>query len=95
MPFAAEEEEDIYERIADGENLIENITREYDARLIRSSLGQVKGKYREVLLLRYFEEKSYAEISDILKIPEGTVAVYLNRGKKDLKEILSKERTNR
>ena len=39
-------------------------------------------KYRQVLILRYFEEMSYEEISDILKIPEGTVATRINRAKK-------------
>jgi RNA polymerase sigma-70 factor (ECF subfamily) len=39
-------------------------------------------KYRQVLILRYFEEMSYEEISDILKIPEGTVTTRINRAKK-------------
>jgi RNA polymerase sigma-70 factor (ECF subfamily) len=39
-------------------------------------------KYREVLVLRYFEEKDYQEISDILKKPKGTVSTLINRAKK-------------
>ncbi|MBK8671315.1 MAG: hypothetical protein IPN89_18485 [Saprospiraceae bacterium] len=31
--------------------------------------------------LKYLEDKSYIEISDILKIPEGTVATRINRAK--------------
>ncbi len=49
-------------------------------------------KYKTVLILKYFEEKDYAEISDILKIPEGTVATNLNRAKKAFKELSVKHR---
>lgn len=47
-------------------------------------------KYKDVLILKYFEEKNYQEISDILKIPEGTVATNLNRAKKSFSELASK-----
>ncbi|MBU0990876.1 MAG: RNA polymerase sigma factor [Proteobacteria bacterium] len=49
---------------------------------IRKALFHLPEKYREVLVLRYFEEKSYGEIGDILKIPQGTVATMVNRAKK-------------
>lgn len=45
-------------------------------------LPLLKQEYREVLVLKYLENKSYEEISDILKIPEGTVATRLSRAKK-------------
>ncbi len=44
-------------------------------------------KYREVLILKFFEDKSYREISDILKKPEGTVATLINRAKKKFKKV--------
>lgn len=56
-----------------------------------NSLQQLPLKYREVLILKYFEKMSYEEISDILKIPEGTVAVRMNRAKKMLREIIEKQ----
>lgn len=43
--------------------------------------------YKSVLVLKFFEDKSYEEISDILKIPEGTVATRLNRAKKTFQEL--------
>lgn len=46
-------------------------------------------KYSNVLILKYFEDKNYEEISDILKIPEGTVATNLNRAKKAFSELAS------
>ena len=66
------------------------------ARSIASdALNQISEKYRIVIILRFFEEKSYTEISDILQIPEGTVATYINRGKKELNEMLLSERINK
>lgn len=47
-------------------------------------------KYKEVLVLRFFEEKSYDEISDILRKPPGTIATLLNRAKKQFKEKANK-----
>ncbi len=38
-------------------------------------------KYREVMILKFLEEKNYEEIMDIVKKPKGTVASLLSRGK--------------
>ena len=40
--------------------------------------------YREVVLLRYFEEMSYSDISGCLEISEGTVKSRLNRARQIL-----------
>jgi RNA polymerase sigma-70 factor, ECF subfamily len=58
-------------------------------RIIEEVLPLLKQEYREVLVLKYLEDKSYTEISDILKIPEGTVATRINRAKKSFKELAS------
>jgi RNA polymerase sigma-70 factor, ECF subfamily len=55
-------------------------------KMIDESLSRIESKYREVLVLYYFEELSYKEISDILRIPIGTVGVRVMRGKEVLKE---------
>ena len=51
-------------------------------------LGKISPKYREVLVLYYFEEMNYQEIADILRIPVSTVGVRLKRGKTILKKII-------
>ncbi len=53
------------------------------------ALAQLEDKYRDVLRLRYFEHKEYDEISDILRIPVGSVGTLLHRGKKQLKTALN------
>lgn len=46
--------------------------------------------YSEPLSLYYIDEKSYKEISEILRIPMGTVAVRINRAKKIMKNLCQK-----
>jgi RNA polymerase sigma-70 factor (ECF subfamily) len=46
-------------------------------------------KYKTVLVLKFMENMSYEEISDVLKIPEGTVATWINRAKKKFTEMAS------
>ncbi len=58
---------------------------------IKQSLSKIDIKYREVIILKYFEEKSYQEISDILKKPSGTVATLINRAKKKLAKEISNQ----
>ena len=48
--------------------------------------------YRTILLLKYFEGMTYQEISDVLRIPEGTVAVQLNRAKKRFSKLASEQK---
>jgi RNA polymerase sigma-70 factor, ECF subfamily len=57
---------------------------------IQSVFAQMDIKYIEVLQLRYFEQKDYKEISDILKKPTGTVSTLLSRAKKQFKQEASK-----
>lgn len=45
---------------------------------------------KSVILLYFWEDKSYEEISDILHLPIGTVGTYLNRAKVKIKACLEK-----
>ena len=60
---------------------------------IESLFDKLDVKYREVMVLKYFEEKSYDEISDILKKPVGTIGTLLNRAKKQFKELYMAEQS--
>lgn len=63
-----------------------------NADIIHDALLQLPGKYKEVILLRYFEYKEYDEISDILKIPAGSVGTLLHRGKKKLLRAINTDK---
>ncbi|MCB9815634.1 sigma-70 family RNA polymerase sigma factor [Candidatus Nomurabacteria bacterium] len=58
---------------------------------VNEAMLKIDEKYREVLILRFFEHKEYDEISDILKIPLGSVGTLLHRGKKQLASALNQE----
>jgi RNA polymerase sigma-70 factor (ECF subfamily) len=57
---------------------------------VEECLKEIPLLYSEPLSLYYIDEKSYQEISDILRIPMGTVAVRINRAKKLMKNICQK-----
>lgn len=59
---------------------------------INSVLMGISQKYRDVLILKFLEEKSYQEISDILKKPLGTVASLMNKAKQEFKSELARKK---
>jgi len=55
---------------------------------IRSALKRLPHKYREVLILRFYLEKSYEEIGSIIGKPRNTVGTLINRAKKKMGVLL-------
>lgn len=60
-----------------------------NAEEVSDALNKIDEKYREAIILRFFEGKEYEEISDILKIPIGSVGTLIFRGKKQLQNVLN------
>ena len=60
---------------------------------VAQALEQLPEEFRLVLLMYYFEELSYAQIAEQLKIPIGTVMSRLSRGKSHLKTALDKSQS--
>lgn len=56
--------------------------------MVRDCLFDLPLKYREPLLLYYLQQRSYKEISDIMRVPIGTVGTNITRGKQKLKEMV-------
>jgi len=56
--------------------------------VIQKALDKLKTKYREVIVLHYFEEKSYQEIAEILNTSTNSVGTLLRRGRMKLQDIL-------
>ena len=57
-------------------------------RILDRHLKEIDAKYREPLVLYYFEEMDYKQIAEILTIPVSTVGVRLQRGKAMLKKMV-------
>lgn len=90
------------ELTADDENwssslpdLTRSVSDEVESKMLsdkaKKIIGQLPIKYREPLVLYYYSNQSYQEISDILKIPVVTVGTRINRAKKRLKSEFVKE----
>ncbi len=56
--------------------------------LLDRTLSKLDPKYREPLVLYYFEDLSYRDIADVLEIPVATVGVRLQRGKARLRDLV-------
>ena len=51
-------------------------------------MSKLPEKYRTVIVLKYIEELSLNEISEILDIPLGTVKTRIHRGREALRKQL-------
>lgn len=58
---------------------------------INKCLNGIDIKYREVIMLQYYENMKYSEIADVLHVPASTVGVWAARGKTMLKKICNKK----
>jgi RNA polymerase sigma factor (sigma-70 family) len=68
--------------------------REQKLLVMRDVVKRLKPRYKTLIEMRYFEEKSYEEISEEMDLPIGTVKAQLFRAREFLYEILkdSKDR---
>ena len=75
--------------LASPENVERESIRREEREQMERHLKSLDSKYREPLVLFFYEELSYEEIADILKIPINTVGIRILRGKNKLKKILT------
>lgn len=59
--------------------------------LMMETLDKLSDDHREILVLRYYDELSYAEIAQVLDIKLGTVMSRLSRARQNVQEILPNE----
>lgn len=76
-----------FDMIGESFDLSSMAQRQDDKEKVLKILEMLDEKYKEVLVLRFLEQKDYKEISDILQKPEGTVATLINRAKKQFKDL--------
>jgi RNA polymerase sigma-70 factor (ECF subfamily) len=73
---------------SDGQSASASMEAADEFRLLHKALLKLQVKYRTVIILRYFESKAIAEISEITATKEGTVKAQLHRGLARLQDIL-------
>ncbi|MDR4987906.1 MAG: sigma-70 family RNA polymerase sigma factor [Bacteroidales bacterium] len=76
-----EDDESKFDFVADLINPEEKFIKSQKAEMVRQVVETLKPRYRQLILLRYFEERSYEEIASELDIPLGTVKAQLFRAR--------------
>jgi RNA polymerase sigma-70 factor (ECF subfamily) len=62
--------------------------------IVRQLVDRLKPRYQNLVKLRYFEERSYEEISQMMNLPLGTVKAQLFRARELLSQIIKASRDN-
>jgi len=65
-----------------------------DTQRVRSAISKLPLEFKEIILLREFEELSYQEIADVLECPVGTVMSRLGRARAKLRSVLTDTETS-
>jgi len=92
--YSGQLNEEILHNLASDLDIAKEVDKQYLHQNINKILANLDFKYREILVLRFLEERGYKEISDILKKPAGTVATLLNRAKKRFTDELIRQNIN-
>lgn len=86
------EEENIINIFKDDHDVEKTFEKAEIKKNVHTAVEKLSDKYKEIIMLRYLEEREYEEISDILQIPIGTVSTLIFRGKKELQKLLEHQK---
>jgi len=67
---------------------LEELSREDTKKMIHVIIERMPVQFRTVITLYHLEQFSYAEITEVTGMPEGTVKSYISRGRTFIKEKL-------
>lgn len=82
--------DDDWHKIESESDLAGEVHQFFDREMVKRIFDSMPEKYSEVLVLKYFEDRGYEEISDILEKPLNTVGTLIFRAKKLFKEEYEK-----
>ena len=80
---------DLYDLPQDNANPELALIKEVDHEMLRGALEELPAEFRELIVLREFEELSYKQIADVIKVPIGTVMSRLSRARRRLELIIT------
>lgn len=72
-----------------GELPDEQMVRRENEEMVQSEIKKLPEKYRSAVVLKYIEDLSLKEISDIMDIPVGTVKTRIHRGREMLRKNMT------
>ncbi len=87
-------DESVYKIIDDTPTPEDKLITEQNLSQLLRYIKQLKPHYQEVINLRYFQELSYKEISEVLDEPMNNIKVKLLRARKLLAEIINTNEKN-
>ncbi len=91
QPQATEQEQSLEELLVADFDIEVELERKELVELLDRALAMLPPATREVLVARYIEESSLAEVAERLGLQTGAVAMRLQRGKLALRKVLSDE----
>jgi RNA polymerase sigma-70 factor, ECF subfamily len=89
-PVGSDDAEVKRETASDEPSILERLERKDVQRKVQGCIDTLDDEFKEVLVLRDIQRFSYDEITDMLKIPVGTVKSRLFRAREALKVCLKK-----
>jgi RNA polymerase sigma-70 factor (ECF subfamily) len=75
--------------VATTEDPLDLYLRKQQRERVRAAIQQLPIEFREIIILREYEELSYSEIANVLQCPMGTVMSRLARARSRLGDLLS------
>jgi RNA polymerase sigma-70 factor, ECF subfamily len=90
ISLSDEEYKNLVESITDWKTPHDDLKKWEIRNVVKKAISMLSPDYKDVIMLKFIEEKSYEEISDILKMPVWTVWTLINRAKKQLQVNLEK-----
>ena len=84
-------DEGVADIVPSGQRLADEVANKITAGKLWELTQNLPQNYREVVILRFWEEKSYEEMSDILQVSVGTVGTLVARAKKQLRRYAERQ----
>lgn len=85
---ASEVEASRFELADDAESPLDELASRELGAIIEHAIATLRPEYRNCIMLRHVEGRSYEEIAATLDLPLGTVKTYIHRARHELREAL-------
>ena len=85
---ATEVESTSFELADQAESPLDELASRELGAIIEQAIGELRPEYRNCIMLRHVEGRSYEEIAATLDLPLGTVKTYIHRARHQLREAL-------